>query len=233
MTGHWSLTAALAGVQAGLFVTAAAELALGTWWLTRWRNRDISTAALVRQPWVTLRFLLPTVVAVLASLRYDAPGLWVIAALTWVAVVSLITDLTCLKIPREPSWAALGFGALVVFLSAPPAGIASFAAGFLGMFTILLLILVLSRGGLGSGDMRLLLAFTPVAAWVGYTPLLAGLLIGAVGQFPLRFVLRRFGLFNGKGYPFAPALVIGFTVAIMLYGDPTNPCLEWVQAFTC
>lgn len=189
-------------------------------WIPRWAERGFTTDKL--SSWVHTGFRAGTalVATVTVLLLAGAPAAaFAAGTMAWLCVLAIVTDLTDVKIPREPAWAVLliSFAAAVSTFSWTVIVFAAVAfALFAGLLTLTAL---LSRGGLGSGDVRLMLAMTPLAGWLGISTLLWALLAACVIQFPLRFFIYKQHYPDRTGYPFAPALVLGlvagaiFTIA--------------------
>lgn len=157
-----------------------------------------------------------------------------VAAALWIGLLASETDLVCRKIPREPCWAALAAGTASGFAAFSVAALASFAGAFVLLGFILLFLAVVGRGrSLGSGDVRLVLAMTPVALWIGAMPMLWALLFASLLQILVRVVLaiaRR----GGKFMPFGPSLFLGVVITLVLsHPMVSNPCAEWLQMLPC
>lgn len=176
-------------------------------WLRRWAGREI----FLRQTSPTdlaVEFGFAFLIGAAAAVASGAPWLGpAAAAAAWLSVFASRTDLATLRIPKEPCWVvfAIGVMAALANFSLPHAIVAVVALTFVAV--VFLLTALLSRGALGSGDVRLVLALTPLTYWLGITPLLAGLLLAAALQLLLRAAqaLPR----HGASYPFAPALALG------------------------
>lgn len=213
----------------GIVASTLLDRHLAYAWRKRWTSRgiygplntDINTA---------LRLLLPALVAGAFTIVY-APTLFAavyVAVATWMCIVSVTTDLATCKIPREPAWVTLAVGGIAVAVEWNLTGAASALVAFTLVGLVTVLTALVSRGGLGSGDVRLLLALTPLAAWVGFWPIFISLLVASLIQIPLRYLLKRFGNYQAQGLPFGPALVIAVVASIVLYGHPGMPAVEWL-----
>lgn len=130
------------------------------------------------------------------------------SALTWLSLLTIETDLRSNKIPKEPCWVVFGIGTAAGVLSYSLYGLISAVISFLILGGIFLLLALLTKGGLGSGDLRLVLAFTPLAWWLGVLPLLYGLFFASILQLFIRLILLTVGRHKNR-LPFGPALVIG------------------------
>jgi hypothetical protein len=221
----WSfLLAALIGAATSVVL----DLRLAWRWRRAWVQRGIEGPLNTRLN-TALRLALPAAIAPLFTLVYSANALGTayVAAAVWMGVVFTTTDLASCKIPREPAWVTLALGAIAVacagnLAGALSAGVALVLVGLVSIVTVLL-----TRGGLGSGDVRMLLALTPLAVWVGFWPVLASILFGSLLQIPLRFALKRWGNYSGPGLPFGPALLLGMVFSIVFFGHPGTPTTEW------
>jgi prepilin signal peptidase PulO-like enzyme (type II secretory pathway) len=223
----------VASVVAVLATVIAAELVMRQVWLPRWQQRGF-TGDVLTVKWVTVtRVLVVTGSGVSALWWYDIWSAGVgFACLAWLGVIAVTTDLVDRKIPREPCWVVWGVATLVAVLS-PATSYAAWSAAVGLAITVVVVgvLLALSGGALGSGDARLLLALSSVAWWSGYTPILVGLLFAAVLQVFARFtIFRRLASRNADqkvGYPFGPALVVGYALAVIFVGQPGNVVNEW------
>jgi len=128
--------------------------------------------------------------------------------LTLALVIVVGTDLSHKEIPNEVSLgasAALGLIALVTLNW----------GGLLGgaiLFILLLLIAVISRGGMGGGDIKLALGIGLALGWkLGLVAMTVAFLIGGI----LAIILLIRGT-RRKALPFGPFLAVGAWVAIFL-----------------
>lgn len=149
-----------------------------------------------------------------------------IAASVWLCLITIATDITSKKIPKEACWtvAAVNFTAIIIDYS--PARIASAVVAFLIVGFAFILTAFISKGGLGSGDLRLLLAFSILAGWFGFTSILAGIIIGSLIQIPVRMLIK-FKNPKSKTFPFGPSLMVGLFLGIIFLGNINAPALEW------
>jgi leader peptidase (prepilin peptidase) / N-methyltransferase len=197
----------------GLITVIMLETLMERRWQPLWAARgyitDLSTRAAILP-----RTAAPIAMGLAASFYYDSIAvILAAAAATWLSALAITTDLVQMRIPREPCWAVLGLGVVAVLVNGDVWGITSAAITFVVLAAAMLTTALISRGGLGSGDIRLVLALTPLAAWVGAGTFLWALLIAAAVQIPGRVLLRRWGIGEGKAVPFAPALVAGVLLA--------------------
>lgn len=137
------------------------------------------------------------------------------AATTWLSMTVIETDLRSRKIPKEPCWFVFAIGTIAGLFSYSLYGLISALAAFVVLGGLLLLLALLTKGGLGSGDLRLVVAFTPLAWWVGVLPMLYGLFFASLLQGIIHLTLMVLGK-NKTHLPFGPALVLGLTVVSVL-----------------
>jgi prepilin signal peptidase PulO-like enzyme (type II secretory pathway) len=206
----------------------ALELQVTHRWRARWKDRGIHGPINTR-PWTAARLSLPIAAAVTAAAIFDSPWAGLAAATTtWLALLASCLDLACCRIPREPCWTILGVGAAAVVLDGSLARLASFILSFIIVAVATTAVALLTRGQLGSGDVRLLLAFTPITAWAGTFSVFIAVVIAALLQLPLRAWLRRRHSFNGPGFPFAPALAIAMLIAVIVNYSPGISESAWI-----
>lgn len=221
----------------------ALEVTLTRRWVARWEARDITP---VREfsTWRLLRFTGTLSIGVLTALVYFSPMAGAVTALiAWLFIVSIATDLRTMKIPREAAWTVLLLGASLAGLdslvTSSYAGLASFGVALAVVGSVMLATALLTRGALGSGDVRIMLAATPLAAWNGYESILMGIAFGGILQLALRPLLTKLKTskaisVNGMSrtaYPFVPALALGLIVAVLMFGGPGTAVAEWLNAF--
>ena len=201
-------------------------------WQARWTARNLRFSESKR--WSLARCVLAVVCGSLIAIWWGQPLAAVtLSSIVWLGLVASETDLIGRKIPREPCWTVLGLGILGGALSGSLAGAASFALAFVAVGTILLLLAIISRGGLGSGDVRLFLAMTTLAWWIGAMPVIFALLLASVLQAVIRvgsLLLKR----GSKYMPFGPALSAGAITAAIIWPPALGgPCAEWLGMFSC
>lgn len=153
-------------------------------------------------------------------------------AAAWLIQLIISSDLASGKIPSGACWIVFGFGLLGAALSFNISGVASLLAAFVFVVILFGLAALISRGKLGSGDFRLYVALTPLAAWVGYTPFLVAIFFAAVLQLIFRPTLKKRNVSGMIGVPYGPALVLGFVLAVAFVGHPGTPSLEWFDILT-
>lgn len=247
---------------------------LGTVWRVRWTKRGYSVDSLLSFPATALRLVIPTILAALVEWYY---GSWVMSAavglLAWLGGLASVTDLKDYKIPSEPCWIIFGATTLLGLVTFTPAAFASALTAFLATIVIVFLLVVITRGGLGSGDARLFVAFSSMAWWFGFTPVLIGMLLASILQvfFRLLYLRKKTPAIEeeskdqesisleenkttsitdsadtdsiededkpktskAKGYPFAPAIGLGYLIAAIFFGNPQTICAEWTLLIEC
>lgn len=201
-------------------------------WEERWNERGLYFSSSAR--WRIARPLASVALGASLAFWWGEPiAALYLGSMAWLGLTALETDLLGKRIPREPCWTVLGLGILVGFTTFSPAGAASALVAFLLVAFILLGLALLTRGGLGSGDVRLYLAFTPMAWWIGFTPLLVGLFIASILQIVVRLaalITRQ----DSKYLPFGPALFLGaYISAIIWRPEVSTSCDEWLGLIPC
>lgn len=155
------------------------------------------------------------------------------SAVVWLMLTAVETDLIGRKIPREPCWTVLLVGILGGLASLSAAGAVSFALAFIFVGMAMLLAALVTRGGLGSGDVRFFLAMTPLAWWIGTSPVLVAVLIACA----LQVIARAYLLLVRRAQthlPFAPALSLGMLSASFAYPFlGGGACQEWAGILPC
>jgi leader peptidase (prepilin peptidase)/N-methyltransferase len=138
-------------------------------------------------------------------------------------IVATFTDLEHMLIPNRLILAGLAGGA-VFMLVLPEPGVVSALAGAAVAGGLLLLLAVVSRGGMGGGDVKLAAVIGLFLGLpLGLVALFAASLLGSVVGMILRLggVLRR-----GEPMPFGPFLAAG-AVAALFWGEAV---LDWYLA---
>lgn len=141
----------------------------------------------------------------------SVPAAAVFTSAGWLLAFSTRMDLSTGRIPREPCWAVLFTGLVAAASTGSWAGAASTLVIIVCVTVTVTATVVLSRGGFGSGDARLLLAVTPTAWFTGVTAFLAGLLLACLLQAVFRVTRQVMPVHTG--YAFAPALALGLAAA--------------------
>lgn len=194
-------------------------------WATRWTARGFSSQWLTRKH-TTIRVAASITSALIAGISFDSVYAFTgFAALAWLAALSISTDLADMKIPSEPVWTVLWIALLAASAeNALQGNIAGRATALTDMVIaeavvlgIMLLTALVTRGGIGSGDVRLVAALTISTAWLGAGAIMPALALAAGGYLATRRILQiPLGTSSDEGQPvpFAPGLVAGYaTVA--------------------
>jgi leader peptidase (prepilin peptidase)/N-methyltransferase len=156
----------------------------------------------------------------LAGHRFDAPQALGVSALLVALVVCTATDLLRFRVPNAITYPGtlLALGLTIVMPNADPVG--ALAAALLGggMFLVLA---ILSRGGLGLGDVKLaVLIGAALGLPAGYQALFLGVILA--GAVLLLFYVT--GLVGRKqAVPYAPFLAIGAAIIVLLHGAAFAP----------
>lgn len=212
----------------GLPILAVLGLEVVTrfFWISKWEQREIKGVnfSLLQ---TLLRVGLPALLGLTGFLFWDSIFLSVsIAVSLWLVIIALYTDIVSMKIPKEACWFVfiINFIMLLFNASLPVLASAGVSFGLVGF--VLLITAVISKGGLGSGDLRLMLALSLIGGWFGYTPIMFGLIIGSVVQIPVRIVLKKYNP-ERETFPFAPSLIAGFILSLLFLGNINAPYVEW------
>ena len=128
------------------------------------------------------------------------------ALLTFSLVVAVGTDMSHREVPDEISWGTSAVLAVLVLATQRWDGL----VGGIVLFSVLLLIAVASRGGMGGGDIKLSLAIGLALGWqLGLVALVVAFASGGI----LATVLMLRGA-RGKALPFVPFLAVGSWIAM-------------------
>lgn len=157
---------------------------------------------------------------VLVALRFGPA--WELPAFLWFAgsgVLLTVIDLQHRLLPNRVLAPATGIGALLLAVAAAGehdwAGLLRAGLGAAVLFTVFLVLALISPGGLGMGDVKLAGLLGLYLGWLGWSAVVVGAVAGFVVQALLAVVLlagRRIGL-HGE-LPFGPAMLVGAAVAI-------------------
>ena len=162
----------------------------------------------------------------LICFQHYGPTLELAAALLLSALLVAITFIDIdHQIILDGMLIVLGAGGLVLQLWTGAVGFFSMLAGALAGGGLLLLLAIVSRGGMGGGDVKLAFA---LGFWLGWQGVLLGLFIGFVlgGAGSVLLILLR--LRGRKDYiPFGPFIAAGAWIAL-LYG---RQILDWYFGF--
>lgn len=168
------------------------------------------------------------------------------AALGWLSVLAVATDLATRKVPWDASYPPLAVGLVCFAASYTFEGLLALGAALLGVVGVPFLARALTRKGLGMSDIRILAAAAATTSWwLGQTWLLYALIVACVGQLLIRFAIAPVLGWGTQvpvpGHdtrtrlelPFAPALVLALW-AFIAYGTYTGygACAMW-NPFGC
>ena len=130
-------------------------------------------------------------------------------------VVSLI-DLEHQIIPDEIVIFSIVAG-IVMNIAARDVSLMSSAIGFFAASGILLLLAIITKGGMGGGDIKLMAA---VGLFIGTGPVLLGLFLSFIIGGIISFILILFKIKGRKDYiPFGPFLSIGSFISALFYSE--------------
>jgi leader peptidase (prepilin peptidase) / N-methyltransferase len=204
-----------------------------SWLLLRGRCRDCAAPISARYPLVeaatalafvpvAIRFPVSPVDGLLLALS----SLAVLIGYLWLAGASValtLIDLETRKLPNRivaPAFGVLG-GLLVVaaLLSGDFAPLWSAVIGSGAMFAGYLLLALLSRGGMGMGDVKLAAVLGLALGWLGFPTLVVGALAAFLlgGVFSLVLLATRRAR-RGAGIPFGPWMIAGAWLGVF-WGD--------------
>jgi leader peptidase (prepilin peptidase)/N-methyltransferase len=197
-----------------------------SWVLLRGRCRDCGEPfsvryAIVEAATATLFAATPVVLGVS----------WTLASYWWfigVGIVLVLTDLDHQRIPNRILYPGVVVGALLLSVGAVADGDAASLpralGGAVGYFTVLLVLALLARGGLGFGDVKLAVLLGMFTAYLSWRTLYAAgaLAIGIGGLVAIGLLMARK---RGRKdvIPFGPALIAGAFAALWV-GDAL---VEW------
>ncbi|MFW3172718.1 prepilin peptidase [Geodermatophilus sp. CPCC 206100] len=216
MTGVVALAAALVGLAVGVGVNRAAGRAP---WPAGARARDLVApgAAAVRPPALELATaLLFGLVALCFGASWELPAFLLLAgAGTLLAVVDLRARLLPNRVVLPALLAGVALLALPAALEGTWGALLRAVLGAAALFTVFLVLALVSPGALGMGDVKLAAVVGLFLGWLGWAPLVGGALAGFVVQAVVALGLlaaRRIGL-RGE-LPFGPAMLAGAAVAV-------------------
>ncbi|KDR93814.1 leader peptidase (prepilin peptidase) / N-methyltransferase [Peptoclostridium litorale DSM 5388] len=142
------------------------------------------------------------------------------AVLTCILLVVSFIDLEHQIIPDEIVIFSLAAGAVLNIMSRD-VSLKSAGIGFFAASGILLLIAIITKGGMGGGDIKLMAA---VGLFIGTGPVLLGLFLSFIIGGVISLILIILKLKGRKDYiPFGPFLSIGSLVSALFY----NQIIYW------
>ncbi|ANJ28986.1 peptidase A24 [Agromyces aureus] len=154
------------------------------------------------------------------TLTMQLLDLAIMLVLAGVSIALALIDLDTRRLPNViVAWAAIVLGALVVVASLAaeePEAIGRALIGGVGLFAVYLLLAIVSRGGMGMGDVKLAGVLGLVLAYFGWAELFVGafaaFLLGGIAGVVL-LLTRRAG--RRTAIPFGPWMLLGAWVGIV------------------
>ncbi|MGP5307021.1 prepilin peptidase [Brachybacterium alimentarium] len=147
----------------------------------------------------------------------STPQLWpALALFLLLALPMVVTDARESRLPLPLNLGLLGAGAVALSITAAWVGFEHliWAAVSCGIATALMLILfVVSRGGLGFGDVILVAALALYSGFISPLMMFAGTWLGSVATLGWILVRRRRG-FHGHA-PFGPGLILATLLVLV------------------
>jgi len=200
------LTTILVGLIVGSFLTSVID-----------RGVKASESVLV------IRCITATLFAVMA-IHFDG-GITVAAFCVLMSGLLVLTfiDLRTHRLPREVTYVVMGIGAVLLSVAAivddQPRRIYMAALGAVISVSVMSALYLLSRGGLGDGDVRMSPLLGMYLGWLNPGLALVGLLYGFILAALVSAMLMIFGRANRRtAIAFGPFLAIG-TLAAILHGQ--------------
>ena len=145
-----------------------------------------------------------------------APVFLKYAVLVCILVVVSFIDLEHQIIPDEIVVFSLIVGIILNIISRDVSLLSS-AIGFFAASGILLLLAIITKGGMGGGDIKLMAA---VGLFIGTGPVLLGLFLSFIIGGIISFLLILFKLKGRKDYiPFGPFLSLGSLISALFYNE--------------
>jgi len=132
-----------------------------------------------------------------------------------------LIDLRTHRLPREISYATLGLGGPLLMVSAFISGDSERLLGLLlgagGALAVMMVLYIVSRGGLGDGDVRLSPLLGAYLGWISPSAVVSGFLLSFILGAVVGVLLMIFDSANRKtALPFGPFLAVGTLVTIVL-----------------
>jgi leader peptidase (prepilin peptidase)/N-methyltransferase len=132
-----------------------------------------------------------------------------------------LIDLRTHRLPREITYITLGLGGPMLLVSAFVSGDRERSLGLLlgagGALLVMLLLYIVSKGGLGDGDVRLSPLLGAYLGWISPSALVSGFLLSFFLGAVVGVLLMIFDSADRKtALPFGPFLAVGTLVTIVL-----------------
>lgn len=212
------------------------ESASRRFWASRWAKRGYSNLWSQTRP-TSIRVAATAVASTVAGVAYGSlSAVVVFGALAWLSSLAISTDLTDEKIPSEPIWVVIWVSVFAIAcelavtgaVNGNPNALFDLIIAEAAVLGVMLFTVVITVGGIGSGDVRLVAALTMTTAWLGAGAVFPAMLIASVGYVLTRKALKiPLGPAAGDGepVPFAPGLVAGFatTAALIIFSTLLTP----------
>jgi leader peptidase (prepilin peptidase)/N-methyltransferase len=196
------------------------EIISAKFWEPRWAERNIAYCNKSWYRWT--RIVFSGMFGLLFSLLYGMPLTGVaFVGFAWLVLTVIDTDLKSKKIPREPCWIVFFLSTIVALLTIYSIENAVYGIGSLIIFGgAFFAVAMITRGGLGSGDVRLIVALSPMGWWFGFYPIILGLGVAFVVQLTAHIILFFVKREKGKKryLPFGPALGVGLLLSQLWFG---------------
>jgi len=158
------------------------------------------------------------------AIRFDG-GITVVAFCVLMSGLLVLTfiDLRTHRLPREVTYVVMGIGAVLLSVAAivddQPRRIYMAALGAVISVSVMSVLYLLGRGGLGDGDVRMSPLLGMYLGWLNPGLALVGLLYGFILAALVSAMLMIFGRANRRtAIAFGPFLAIG-TLAAILHGQ--------------
>lgn len=227
-------------LNSGLFILFASLLEyIGyLYFFDRWKSRDMKMPQLDNKLYSIPAILLSFSSGILFYIWYRQTIVGLsFTIFFWLVYIVFITDLKYKKIPSGACWLVFLLNSVfILYYSLTHKTYILIISVGITILSVLIaagIIALTSKGKFGLGDVRLMLVLASLASWVGYMPILSGIALASIIQFPLRFFLRKFREYDGVELPFGPALIIGTLISIIIFSHPGITCSEFGVIANC
>lgn len=195
-------------------------------WSSKWANRGFSNNWLYEKA-TSIRLAAGVVTAMIAGVAFDSLyACAAFASLAWLASLAVSTDLADMKIPSEPVWLVFAIAAAAAAsenllngnILGNPNAMTDMLLAEAVVMAVMLITVIASSGGIGSGDVRLVAALTVSTAWAGPGAILPALSLASIGFLVTRRALKIPLGSTGASkspVPFAPGLIAGYTIVVL------------------
>jgi leader peptidase (prepilin peptidase)/N-methyltransferase len=168
--------------------------------------------------WLTIQLAVPTLSLIMLArfgVRWGLiPFLWLVPVL----VVAAGVDMRLMLIPRRVAWVGLAVGLVLILAVTPSIGVTAFVHALIGAAAygiFLLLVHLISPGGMGFGDVRLSPLLGLYLGWISLALPAVGLFFACVLGVILGLGVRM-ASDGQRHFPFGPGLAAGTIMAIWL-----------------